>query len=790
MRALLLFIPCAFVALAQSTGTVEGSVHDPTGAAVPQARITITNPLSNFVKQTESDATGLFRIPNLPLQTYQLTVERAGFQLQRTSVRVTSNVSVRVEVILRLAGNETEVVVSADAFMLVNPEATGTRAQMNEADLQRLAGNRGLESALATFPGFAQNANGAIHPRGAHNQMTFVIDGMPVTDQLTGAFSNAVDPNVVQTVELFTGSIPAEFGSKVSAVVNVTTRSGLGSGRRFTGSQLFGAAQFDQLQSVTQITGESGTIGYSGTFTAMKSNRYLDQVSLDNLHNGGNNQRALFRVDLQPNQKDTWRFNAMYGNAPFQLANLRSQHANLMNQRQLLRDWAGSIGYLRTLTPRTTFESTTSYRMAGSQLFGSPGDTPVTASQARRTSTITTGARINHIWNNHTLRAGFDVQTFPVREHFQFAVTDPAFNVPGSEEFVETLLRHDLSRGGTFFTFSKKRIGRMASFFAQDNWKLGRLQLSLGLRYDNYRFLVRGQQWQPRVGVAFNLKETGTVLRASYNRNYQTPPNENLLLSNSEESTSIVAPNIRQTLGGALALIRPERQNFYELGIQQAAGRFSLDVSYYHKDSRDQNDNNNFFDTGIIFPITLAAIRVNGVEGRVVLPQYRGLSATVSITHSRAVSTPPFTGGLFIGQEAVESLSAGPFIIDHDQALSLNCLLSYTSRRGFFASLNSRHDSGLVTNPSDPAEVAADPDFFDLLPFVNLNANVPRTRPRTIHDLVLGYTRTVNDQRKWEASLQVSNLTGTTALCNFQSVFVGTRVVAPRVFGGRVRFFF
>ncbi len=46
---------------------------------------------------------------------------------------------------------------------------------------------------LVTFPGFAQNANGAIHPRGAHNQMTFVVDGLPISDQLTGAFANALD---------------------------------------------------------------------------------------------------------------------------------------------------------------------------------------------------------------------------------------------------------------------------------------------------------------------------------------------------------------------------------------------------------------------------------------------------------------------------------------------------------------------------------------------------------------------------------------------------------------------
>ena len=116
----------------------------------------------------------------------------------------------------------------------MDPEETGTHLQMNQTDIDKLTrqgDSRGLESVLVTFPGFAQNANGAIHPRGAHNQMTYVVDGMPITDQLTGAFGNALDPNIVQTVELFTGNVPAEYGNKVSAVANVTTRSGLGSGQ-------------------------------------------------------------------------------------------------------------------------------------------------------------------------------------------------------------------------------------------------------------------------------------------------------------------------------------------------------------------------------------------------------------------------------------------------------------------------------------------------------------------------------------------------------------------------------
>lgn len=192
----------------------------------------------------------------------------------------------------------------------------------------------------------------------------------------------------------------------------------------------------------------------------------------------------------------------------------------------------------------------------------------------------------------------------------------------------------------------------------------------------------------------------------------------------------------------------------------------------------------------MIFPITLARIRVNGLESRLTLPEAAGISSSVSFTHSRAISTPPFTGGLYIGNEALDLLTAGPFVIDHDQPLAIHTIVNYRHRRGFYANLSARYDSGLVANPSDPVEVAADPDYADLLPYVKLGGNPSRVRPRTIVDAGAGYEHKRAERRLWDASIQVTNLTNRTALYNFQSVFVGTRVVQPFTAGGRVRFYF
>jgi hypothetical protein len=615
---------------------------------------------------------------------------------------------------------------------------------------------------------------------------------MPITDQLTGVFANAVDPNIVETVELFTGNIPAEFGNKVAAVVNVTTKSGLGVGRPVAGSAMVSGAQFDTLAHVAQVAGERGRWGYSASANLMKSNRYLDQVSLDNLHNGGNSQRGFLRLDWLASSRHTLRFNALTGRSSFQLANLRSQHAAGMAQRQLLVDQSALAGWVYNASSRTTVDATASFRSSYALLSDSPGDTPVTAWQDRRLATAHAVSNLNHVRGNHQLRVGASLQRFPVREYFRFAITNPAFNDPQSDDYLETLAAFDLSRGGEPFRFAERGVGQLASGYAQDSWRAGRWQVALGIRYDTYRFLVRQALLQPRLGVAFHLPETRTVLRASYNRTFQPPPNENLLLSNSPAAAVLVTPAVRTTAGTDIALIKPERQHFYELGLQQSLSRrAALNLTYFHKDGRDQQDHNNFFNTPIVFPTSLARIRVNAVEARLVVPRQRGFSATVSATHYRAISTPPFTGGLFIGNSAVEALSQGPFVIDHDQKLALHSVLTYEYSRGIFTTVSIRHDSGLVTNPSDPAQVAADPDFADLLPYVNLTATPPRTRPRTVTDLVLGYSHASDGgSRRWEVALQLSNVTNVTALYNFQSLFVGTRLLQPRTAGLRLRWFF
>lgn len=787
----LMVLAAALPAAAQTTALLRGRVLDSQGGALPGVQVRLSQPATGLERQAITGTDGSFQIANIPLNAYVLRAELPGFAPHVREIDLRTSVPVDVQIALDLAAQTSSVTVVARDPALLDTSSAGTRNQISMTRIEQLpaaVGSRGLESALVTFPGFAQNANGAIHPRGAHNQMTFVVDGLPIGDQLTGAFANALDAAIVQTAELMTGNIPAEFGGKVSGVAVVTSRSGLGISRRFAGDVTGTVAGFRTAHAVAQGGGGTRRVGYFGSVAAMRTDRFLDQVSLDNLHNAGSFSRGFARTDIVLTERDMLRGHVMGGRSGFEIANLRSQQAAGQDQRQALADIAAWGSYLRTLERRATLETTLGYRTTWARLLPSLGDTPVTASQDRRLTTATAAARYTQLLGEHTLRAGVDVQRFPVREQFTMAITSASFNDPAGATYNPGLAAHDVTRGGSPFVFDEARTGTTWSGFAQATVRLGAATLALGLRHDTYRFLVRGSQWQPRLGVAYRLPGTLGVMRASYNRNYQTPPNENLLLSNSEAAARLAPASVREALGGAHRPIQPEQQQVYEAGYQRTlGGGASLDVSVYRKTSRDQQDNNNFFDTGIIFPTTLAGITVDGAEARLTLTPRRGVSGTLSATMGRAVSTPPFTGGLFLGQDAVDLLSAGPFRIDHDQALSVHGTLQFDPPGCTWFGGSVRYDSGLVSNPSDPAAVAADPDFADLLPYVDLAADVPRVRPRTIADVTAGCDVGGNGARTWSVQLQVTNVTNQTALYNFQSVFVGTRLVQPRTFAVKVR---
>ncbi len=186
-------------------------------------------------------------------------------------------------------------------------------------------------------------------------------------------------------------------------------------------------------------------------------------------------------------------------------------------------------------------------------------DTPATASQDRFLTNLGAKADLSYLRGHHDLKFGVQIQQTRLDEHFSFGITDPSYNpvcLDGSgnalalpsitdparcsrvnpayganPDLQPGLLPYDLSRGGSLFIFRGKHNINQYAFYVTDTIKLGNLTINAGLRDDQYNGLSSANGVQPRLGLAYLMKKTGTVVRASYARTFETPFNENLILA-------------------------------------------------------------------------------------------------------------------------------------------------------------------------------------------------------------------------------------------------------------------
>jgi hypothetical protein len=314
---------------------------------------------------------------------------------------------------------------------------------------------------------------------------------------------------------------------------------------------------------------------------------------------------------------------------------------------------------------------------------------------------------------------------------------------------------------------------------------------------------------QPRLGVAYAVPGSRTILRASWGRTMETPYNENLLLSSGYGASG--------ALVGTADPPPPGRRNEGELGVQQALGRWVvLDFGYFNKHTVNAYDFNVLFGTPIAFPVAWDHSRLNGFTGRINLVEHGGFSAFTILAHTNAIYSPPGVGGVLLNPPP------GDFRIDHDQKFNQTTNVQYAFNKpmGAWAALVWRYDSGLVSSflgdvndllfPHLTADqqaaihmscggvtatlnapiTACDPSKISTtllkVPAAGLGdilTNPARVAPRHLFDLGLGVDNVLHTTKvKLRIRASVVNLTNKEALYNFLSSFSGTHFVTPRAF--------
>jgi hypothetical protein len=503
----------------------------------------------------------------------------------------------------------------------------------------------------------------------------------------------------------------------------------------------------------------------------------------------------------------------------FQTPNDFEQQALQQTQQQLVNTVNIAPGYVRIISPTTVLSVNPYYRLDTVKYFPSTNqfsDQPLTFGESRRLNNVGLKADLSYVKGRHNAKFGAQLQHTFLTEGFHFGITDPDFNDPASPDFLPGLLPFDLTRSGSPFLFHGHTDVKQEAFYAQDSITAGNATFLLGLRFDNYNGITSGNLLQPRVGFSYLVKRTNTILRGSYTRNFETPYNENLILSSVTGGGGLANGILGDTSNLPLA---PGKRHQFNFGIQQAIGRhLVLDADYYYKRTQNGFDFNVLFNTSVVFPIAWQKSKLDGVGARLNLMNYKGLTAFVVAGHTRSRYFPPESGGLFFNSD----LPAGVFRIDHDQAFQQTTQVQYRFERfkrlAPYLAFTWRYDSGLVAG--------AVPDFATALTFSadqqqqiglfcgstfatlaspltgcnspvfgalrvripsagteNDDTNPPRIAARHLFDFSAGTDNLLRTEHtKMTLRFTVLNLTNKNALYNFESTFSGTHFVTPRVF--------
>jgi hypothetical protein len=286
------------------------------------------------------------------------------------------------------------------------------------------------------------------------------------------------------------------------------------------------------------------------------------------------------------------------------------------------------------------------------------------------------------------------------------------------------------------------------------------------------------------VGVSRFVSALNLLLHASYDRVFQTPAMENLLLASSPQLDAISPSVLRLP-------VRPARATFYEGGLTKAFfGKLRLDATVFRRAFRNYPDDDVLLDTGIGFPIAFAEAHIYGEELRLEVPLWRRFSGFLSYANQSGIGQGPITGGLFLGSDAANLLTeTSRFAVTQDQRNTLRTRVRFQSPAHAWLALGAQYGSGL------PADVGgADPNFLlaqygpAILSQVSLIRG--RVRPSLTIDAAGGAELYRKEQRSAGFQVQVSNLADRVNVINFASLFSGTAVAPPRSVSARLRLTF
>ena len=740
-----------------NTGELRLTVTDASGSRL-QSGVELASEANEFRESLQTDAQGTLIARRLPFGTYRLSVTSDGFATFSGLVEIHSALPTDYRVTLSLAPLQAQVTVTVDDTLL-DPHQAATVHRIGADTLQQhvmgLPG-RSLPDLVNTQPGWLLEANGILHPRGSEYQTQYVVDGLPLTDNRSPAFAPELDADDVHAMSILTGGYPAEYGRKLGGVIEVVTAGP--APRGFHGNVAVAAGSFATRTGdvVGAYGGGRTTVGVSAGLAA--TDRYLDPPVEENFTNRGTTSHLAVHVEHDLTDADRLGVIVRRGQADFLVPNERVQEEAGQRQDRDSQETVAQFSYQHIVSARVLGDVRGMVRDLSAGLWSNSAATPIAAQQDRGFRELYFKGAISAHLGAHEWKVGGDVNVGTVRERFGYQITDPGHFDPDTP---------------AVFFFDDRRADREQALFVQDQVRLGPWTVNAGLRWDHYQLAVDESALSPRLSVAWSWPGADLVLRASYDRAFQTPAVENLLLASSPDVDSLSENAVRLPVPSSLG-------NFYEVGVSKAlSGTARVDASYFRRSMSNFADDDLLLNTGVSFPIAFRHADITGAEFKLGVPRWRAISGFASYAWLRGTADLPITGGLLLDDDVATLLtSTERFPVSQDQRHTVRGRLSYQVTPSIWVALAASYGSGLPFEFTGDSAEAIEQYGQRIVDRVDLETG--RVRPSFSLDASSGLV--VAKRSKLSIRLQgdVKNLTNQLTVINFAGLFSGTAVGAPR----------
>ena len=762
---LALIFLCASPLLAQSnTGELRIRVTDPSGLGVKSA-VEVVSEANQFQKTLTTDGAGDLVVKRIPFGVYRVQINHPGFAEFRDSIEVRSAVALDYTAKLSIAAANTSVLVN-DADTLIDPHRTGDINRIGSDMIQERVSSlpgRSLQDLVNSQPGWLYEGNAVLHPRGSEYQTQLVVDGIPLTDNRSPSFGPEIEADDVQSMSIYTANFPAEYGRKLGGVVEVNTARDSREGVH--GQVVLSGGSFDTAGAFALVQYLWGKNTLAASASGDMTDRYLNPVVPQNFTNQATSADFALSYERDLTDRDRISVSLRHELSRFQIPNEQVQQVAGQLQNADNFETMGTASYQHIFSSNIVTDLRGMVRDNSNDLFSNPLSTPVIAFQHNyfREGYFKGSVSIHH--GRHEWKAGLESDATFLHERFSDAITD--------------FSRFDPATPPTFaFTGSKPDLEQ--AVFVQDQIRLGRWTVSAGLRWDHYQLLVNQNAVSPRLGVAYYIPSLDLVLHASYDRIFQTPSAENLLISSSPEVVSLSDLVLRLP-------VQPSHGNYYEVGLSKGFfGQLKFDANVFDRRVNNYADDDQLLSTAVSFPIAFAKAYIYGAEGKIEIPHWKRISGFVSYSYIVGSAYLPVTGGLFLGSDANDAISriTGRFWDSQDQRNTVRTRFRYQFTDRLWGGVGGEYGSGLpfqFTGTEQDALAQYSQQVVDRVNFAK-----GRVRPSLSIDASLGADLWRTEKLQMRMQADVQNINNRLNVIDFGGLFSGNAIGPPRSYALRL----